>query len=117
VKRVWFGFGAAALAGALAGCAISDPTENEFAPKIVNDTQARATVAYCNGASSCTEHWWNEMLRPGQTTSDSVNAGGGSLSVFAVSERGQRRCIRLTNYTTSLRLSAATRAACHAPYG
>lgn len=116
MKRVWFGFGAVALAAALTGCGASDPTENEFAPKIINDTQAMASIAYCKGTSSCAAHWWDETLPPGQSTSDSINAGRGQLSVFVVNERGHRGCIRLASYTTSLRLSAATRAACHAPY-
>jgi hypothetical protein len=46
-------------------------------------------------------------------TSDSINAGRGSLSVFVVTQGGVRRCIRLAHYTKTIRLSEATRAACH----
>ena len=96
---------------------MSDPTENEFAPKIINNTPSTATMVYCNGSSSCgSAAWWTETLRPGQTTSDSINAGRGSLSVFVVREDGARRCVRLAHYTKTIRLSEASRAACHPPY-
>jgi len=117
VKRICLGVSALVLAGSLAGCAINDPTETEFAPNIVNDTGALATIAYCNGGSSCKDYAWKETVRPGQTTSDSINAGRGNLSVFVVREERGRRCIRLARYTKTIRLSGATRAACHPPYG
>lgn len=116
MKCVCLGFGLLALAALLAGCAINDPTENEFAPQIINNTRTTVTIYYCRGSSSCGNAWWTETLRPGQTTSDSISAGRGNLSVFVVREDDERRCIRLARYTKSIRLSEATRAACHAPY-
>jgi hypothetical protein len=104
------------LTSVLAGCTINDPTENEFAPQIINSTRSTASIVYCNGSSSCGAGWWTERLRPGQTTSASINAGRGNLSVFAVTEDEVRRCIRLARYTKTVRLSQATRAACHPPY-
>lgn len=116
VKRVGLGFRVLALASVLAGCTINDPTENEFAPQIINNTRSTASIVYCSGSSSCGAAAWTESLRPGQTTSDSINAGRGSLSVFVVTEDGVRRCIRLAHYTKTIRLSEPTRAACHTPY-
>jgi hypothetical protein len=74
-------------------------------------------MVYCSDISSCGSAAWTERLRPGQETSDSINAGRGSLSVFVVREDGTRRCIRLARYTKTIRLSEATSAACHPPYG
>jgi hypothetical protein len=37
--------------------------------------------------------------------------------VFVVTKDGNRRCIRLAHYAKSIRLSEATQAACHPPYG
>jgi hypothetical protein len=104
------------LLGALSGYTINDPTENEFAPSIINDTAYSAIIAYCNGTSSCGMHLWTENLRPGERTSDSINAGRGNLSVFVVQEGGRRFCIRLARYTKAIHLSTATLAGCHAPY-
>ena len=104
------------LVGVLSGCAINDPTENEFAPDFINDTAHTATVAYCNGASSCRKHWWTMSLRPGERTSSNINAGRGNLSVFLVEQSGRHVCIRLARYVKTVRLSTGTSAACHAPY-
>jgi hypothetical protein len=117
VKYACLAFGAVALAVLLAGCTINDPTENEFAPQIINDTLAVATIAYCDRSSSCKSYAWTETLRSGKRVSDSINAGRGNLSVFVVSEEGTHRCIRLARYTKTIRLSQATRTACHPPYG
>jgi hypothetical protein len=117
VKRVGLLFSVVVLAGVLAGCTINDPTENEFAPQIINDTRSTATVDYCNGSSSCGSATWTDTIRPGRKSSDSINAGRGNLAVFAVREDGTSRCIRITRYTKTVRLSAATRTACHPPYG
>jgi hypothetical protein len=100
----------------LGGCSINDPTETEFAPNIVNDTQSAATMVYCSGTSTCGKPWRTESIRPGQSTSDSINAGHGNLSVFVVRANGISRCIRLAHYTKAIRRSAATAAACHSPY-
>ena len=116
MKRLGSWFGVLALAGVLAGCSINDPTENEFAPQIVNNTPSTATMVYCSGSSTCGSAAWTETLRPGQTTSDSINAGRGNLAVFVVTQHGVRMCIRLARYTKTIQLSEATRAACHAPY-
>ena len=116
MKRLIVGLLFFAVTGAIAGCAVSDPTENTFAPQIINDTQAMATVAYCNGSHSCEPNLWTERLRPGKTTAHNISAGGGNLSVFVVSERAARRCIRLAHYAKTICLSAATRTACHPPY-
>jgi len=115
MKGLYLGLGM--LAVVLAGCSLNDPTETEFAPKIINDSGATATIAYCNGGDSCKAHWWTETLAHGERTQDSINAGHGNLSVFLVTEHGQRRCIRLAHYTKAVRLSGATRAACHLPHG
>jgi hypothetical protein len=117
VTRLCLGLGLLALTGVLAGCSVNDPTETEFAPKIINDSGSTATIAYCNGGNSCKAHWWIETLAPGRRAEDSINAGHGNLSVFLVTDRGQRRCIRLAHYTKAIRLSEATRTACHPPYG
>ena len=66
----------------LAGCTINDPTENTFGPRIINDTRSTATIAYCNGTSSCKPYFWTETLRAGASTSDNISAGRGDLSVF-----------------------------------
>jgi hypothetical protein len=117
VKWVCLALGAVALAAALTGCAVSDPTENEFGLQIVNNTGSTATVAYCSGSSSCRTHWWKVTLSPGRHTAYSVSAGPRSLSVFVVTGGGDRRCIRLAHYGKSISLSGATHAACHPPYG
>lgn len=117
MKRACLGFSAAALAVILAGCTINDSTENEFAPQIVNDTPSVVTIAYCGGTSSCTPYAWTETVRPGERTSNSINAGRGSLSVFVVMAKGRRGCIRLARYAKAIRLSRASLAACHPPYG
>ena len=118
VKRVVLGLCFLTTAGLLAaGWLIGDPTENEFAPDIVNNNPSTATMVYCTGISSCGSAAWTERLRPGQATSDNLNAGRGSLSVFVVREGGTRRCIRLSRYAKTIRLAEATRAACHPPYG
>jgi type V secretory pathway adhesin AidA len=116
MKRLSLGLLVVALAGAPAGCALSDPTENTFAPQIINDTALTAIIAYCNGAHSCKPTMWEETLRPRKKTGDNISAGGGNLSVFVLSERGNRRCIRLARYTKTIRLSRATPTACHPPY-
>jgi len=116
VKRVCLALGALAAAAGLGGCAASDPTENTFAPQLVNDTRSTATVVYCNGSSSCEPDAWKETIRPGKRTSDNISAGRGNLSVFAVTDGGQTRCIRLSHYTKAIRLSEARPTACHSPY-
>jgi hypothetical protein len=117
VKWVCLTFGAVAVAAVLSGCRVSDPTEETFGLQIVNDTGSAAAVAYCNGSHSCSAYWWKAKLRPGTQTVYSVSAGPKSLSVFLVTKRGNRRCIRLSHYAKSIRLSLATHAACHPPYG
>lgn len=117
MRRLYLVLSVLALTGLLAGCSFNDPTENEFAPRIINDTRAVATIGYCNGSSSCRPYAWRERLEPGRRTSDSINAGRGNLSVFVVTENGVARCIRLARFTNILRLSSATTKACHPPYG
>jgi hypothetical protein len=117
VKRVCLALVGVAAAGVLAGCAISDPTENTFAPQIVNDTKSPATVVYCDGSSSCKPNAWKETLRSGKRTSENISAGRGALSVFVVTDGGNTRCIRLSRYTKAIRLSEANPTACHPPYG
>jgi len=72
-----------------------DPTENTFAPQFVNDTNATATVDYCNRGAACAPTIWTERLRPGQSASDNISSGPGDLSVFVVKTTGHPRCIRL----------------------
>jgi len=103
--------------GVLAGCAVGDPTENTFAPQIVNDTKSTATVVYCDGSSSCKPNAWKETLRPGKETSDNISAGRGDLSVFVVTGGGNTRCLRLSHYAKAIRLSEAKPTACYPPYG
>jgi hypothetical protein len=117
VKGVGLGVSVLALASVLAGCTINDSTENEFAPQIINNTRSTATIVYCSGTSSCGSPGWTETLRPGRATASNVNAGRGSLAVFSVTQDGTRRCIRLGRYAKTIRLSDASRAACHPPYG
>jgi hypothetical protein len=117
VQRAGSWFSVLALTSVLAGCTINDPTENTFAPRIVNDTRSTATIVYCNGISSCKPYFWTETLHAGASTSDNISAGPGDLSVFAVTANDGRCCIRLARQVKSLRLSTATAAACHRPYG
>jgi hypothetical protein len=116
VTKFVVGLAVLALAISVTGCSINDSTETEFAPQIINNTRWSATMLYCGGTSSCGKPWWTERLRPGQSTSDSINAGHGNLSVFLVMTKGTRGCIRLAHYTKAIHLSDATPAACHRPY-
>ncbi len=97
-------------------CTIQDPTENTGPIKFVNDTGSAAVVAYCKD-TACTATWWGrDRVEPGKSTKFSVTAGRGNLAVIVVHERGQTRCIRLTDFRDPIALSSATSSACHPPF-
>jgi hypothetical protein len=107
------------LSGLLAGCDTSKlgPTENSFTPRVMNDTRSDATVVYCNRGPKCVPAQWTVTLSPGKSISSIVSVGSRGLAVLSVKEQGAVRCIRLERPVSSVRLSEATGAACHPPFG
>jgi hypothetical protein len=112
---VRYGVALLGLALAVAGCTIQDPTENTGGVKFINDTTAAASLNYCSNPA-CTQSSWHDSVPPGKTTQDSVTAGRGNLAVIVIRQGIRVKCLRLTRWAYVLKLSDATRSACHPPF-